>query len=98
MKKSMMIAAALAALVGAAGLALASDDDDKAKRLGVDVPPEQRMSIAQVTEKLTGQGYEVRKIESDDGVYEAYVIDQSGARLEVYVHPATGEILRQERK
>lgn len=95
--RKMLILTVVAALVGGAGLALASDDD-KAKRLGVDVPRDQWLSIAQVTERLAGQGYEVRKIEADDGVYEAYVIDQSGARLEVYLHPATGEVLRQERK
>lgn len=94
MKKLLIIPIA-AALVGAAGLAVASDDD-KGKRLGVNVPREQWMSIAQVSEQLANQGYKVRKIEADDGVYEVDVTDRNGVRLEVYVHPATGALLGRE--
>lgn len=91
----LLIASALAALTLGTGLAIASDDD-RAKRLGVEVPRAEWLSVAQITEKLAAQGYEVRKIEAEDGVYEVKAMDKNGARLEAYVHPATGEILRQE--
>ena len=38
----------------------------------------------QIRDKLTQQGYEVRKIELDDGLYEVYVI-KDGQRLELYL-------------
>ena len=38
----------------------------------------------EIRDKLTEQGYEVRKIEMDDGLYEVYVI-KDGQRLELYL-------------
>lgn len=38
----------------------------------------------QVRAMLTEQGYEVRKIDFEDGLYEAYAI-KDGKRMEVYV-------------
>lgn len=37
------------------------------------------MSIGSVTAKLEGQGYVVREIETDDGVYEVKALDKNGA-------------------
>jgi uncharacterized membrane protein YkoI len=36
----------------------------------------------------------VREIETDDGAYEVDVVDKDGVRMELHVHPATGELLR----
>jgi len=96
MSKTIVIPA-LAAMLATSSLAFASDDDN-ARRFGISVPRDQWLSIAQVAEKLAGQGYQVRQIEADDGVYEVYAIDGNGARFEAYVHPATGEVLRKEPK
>ena len=38
----------------------------------------------QIRDKLTSQGYEVRKIKSEDGQYEAYVM-KDGQRFELYL-------------
>jgi hypothetical protein len=38
----------------------------------------------QIQDKLTTQGYEVRKIQMEDGLYEVYVIKE-GQRLELYL-------------
>jgi hypothetical protein len=57
------------------------------------VPENQRLSIAQISEKFTAQGYTVRKVELDDGVYEVYAIDKNGMHLEAKVDPATGQII-----
>ena len=43
---------------------------------------------------LTEQGYEVRKIKMEDGMYEAYVI-KDGTRLELYMNPDL-EIVKQK--
>ena len=40
----------------------------------------------QIRTKLTEQGYEVRKIKMEDGLYEAYVI-KDGVRQELYLNP-----------
>ncbi|KGF68066.1 hypothetical protein LL06_18660 [Hoeflea sp. BAL378] len=85
--KTMLIAAALAALVAPA-TAFASSSSCP------DLPRDQWMSDAQITEKAKGLGYEVRSIKAEDGCLEAYAIDAKGKRVEVYFHPGTGEVLR----
>jgi len=49
------------------------------------------MTIGAVAAKLESQGYSVRAIELDDGVYEVKVVDRQGARLKANLNPATGE-------
>lgn len=39
---------------------------------------------AKVTEKLTAEGYEVRKIKSEDGMIEVYAL-KDGKKLELYL-------------
>jgi hypothetical protein len=41
---------------------------------------------AAVTEMLVAQGYEVRKLDMEDGMIEAYVL-KDGQRYEIYVGP-----------
>lgn len=41
--------------------------------------------VQEIRTKLTEQGYDVRKIKMDDGLYEAYVI-KDGQRLELYLN------------
>jgi hypothetical protein len=64
---------------------------DPAQRLNV--PRDQWLSPAQISEKLANQGYKVTEIESDDGAYEVDLVDKNGTRVEGHVHPATGELL-----
>lgn len=59
----------------------------------VNVPRDQWMSPAQVTEKLRAAGYKVLEVETDDGVYEVELVDGQGTRIDAHVHPKTGEIL-----
>ncbi|UWQ64016.1 PepSY domain-containing protein [Leisingera caerulea] len=40
---------------------------------------------AKIRELLTGQGYDVRKIETEDGLYEAYAL-KDGKKYEVYLN------------
>lgn len=73
LKKSFTLITAVAiSLYGVA--AFASEDD---LRLNSETK-------AEITEKLTQEGYEVRKIEAEDGYYEAYTI-KNGARYEIYL-------------
>lgn len=54
----------------------------------------QWMSIADLSTKLQSQGYTVEGIERDDGVWEVEMTDANGMRVEAYLHPATGEPIR----
>lgn len=59
----------------------------------VNVPRDQWMPIQQLNQTLTTQGYNVHEVESDDGVYEVEATGRDGKRVDMKVHPATGEIL-----
>lgn len=50
----------------------------------------------EITKSLQDQGYEVRKIEVEDGYLEAYAL-LNGERFEIYVNPKTGEIVKIEK-
>jgi hypothetical protein len=91
MRKFLLVPTLAFAMATAAGVAFASDDD-----LKIDVPGDQWLTIAQITEKFTSQGYHVREVKVEDGGYEIYAIDKDGKRLEAYVNPVTGEMLKSE--
>lgn len=52
--------------------------------LASDAPVDPKFE-AQIRETLTAQGYEVRKIEAEDGLYEAYAL-KDGKKMELYVN------------
>jgi len=76
-----LIALALAVSLG--GIAQASDYDkiDPAK-------------AEEIKAMLTEQGYDVRRVKSEDGMYEAYAM-KDGQRMEIYVSDDL-EIVRTE--
>ncbi|NBC95896.1 MAG: PepSY domain-containing protein [Deinococcus-Thermus bacterium] len=104
MMRTLLIAGGvgLMALAGvSAWPVLASDDartigDDDEAVAARSVPAEEWMPASAVARKLEGQGYTVREIERDAGAYEVEVTDADGMRMEAYLHPRTGEVLRQE--
>jgi len=69
-----IIATALAICAGT--IAAASDDENYTM-----LSAEKRAAIES---KLTGMGYDVRKIETEDGMYEAYAL-KDGERYEIYL-------------
>lgn len=77
----MTLAAALAALA-LAGTAQALERGDT---LGT--------TADSVRQALAEQGFDVRKVENDDGKLEAYAL-KDGKRLEIYVDPKTGAVTR----
>jgi hypothetical protein len=84
-----LLAPALALGLAAVSPAFADDDDNGRPN----VPREQWMSVDDVTQKLTSQGFQVRKIEADDGTYEFEGTNPDGVDVQARVHPGTGEIL-----
>jgi len=56
------------------------------------------LTAAQIIERLTAAGYRnIRDLEFDDGVWEADAINPAGVRVELWIDPVTGEVLREER-
>lgn len=87
---SIMIVTAAIATLGFTVPASASSDNCG------NVEPAKWMTIDQVRAKATEMGLDVRKVEIDDGCYEVYAIDGKGQRIEAYLHPATGEVVKQK--
>ena len=54
----------------------------------------QRRSNEEIKTMLEKQGYEVRSVGEEDGCVEAKGLDKDKNRVEVYVHPVTGEIVK----
>ena len=50
----------------------------------------------EITKSLEEQGYEIRKIETEDGYLEAYAL-LNGERFEIYVDPQNGKIVKIEK-
>ncbi|CCB65214.1 MULTISPECIES: PepSY domain-containing protein [unclassified Hyphomicrobium] len=73
------------------GLAASAQADDHKYRLNV--PADKWLSVSEVIQKLKSQGYQVTKIEADDGVYEFDATNAAGVRIEGHANPATGEVL-----
>lgn len=88
--RKFLIVPLLSIAAASAGVALADE------QFQIDAPRDQWLTIAQVVEKLTSQGYEVREVEMDDGVYEVEATTSDGRRIDAYVHPVTAEILKEE--
>lgn len=101
-RKPVFFAAGFALLAGAAGLAIADDsgrsNDDGghgySRSIDGAAAPVTWMPIGELAAKLETQGYTVREIERDDGVYEVEATDANGQRVEAYLDPATGEPIR----
>ena len=47
----------------------------------------------EITASLTTQGYEVRKVKTEDGLLEAYAL-KDGKLYEVYVDASTGKVVK----
>lgn len=89
-----IIALSAAGFLATASLpALASSDDVSCGNVSG-----QQMSVQNIAAKVSGMGYDVRKVERDDGCYEVYATDKNGARVELKLNPVTGEIVKTEKK
>jgi len=87
-----LLTLAVFGLTLAAGYSLASDRSTDGT-----APRDQWLPLDQIEQSLRSQGYEVHELEIDDGRYEVEAIDPDGRRVELYIDPLTGKILRTER-
>jgi len=94
MRKFIAITITITGLAAAAALpALASSS----KAACGNVASDSWMSVQEITAKVEALGYDVRKVERDDGCYEVKGVNDSGKRFEIYLHPSTGEVVKLER-
>jgi hypothetical protein len=78
-------------LVLAAGYSFASSE-----RTGAGVSQDQWLPMDQVAGQLLADGYRLYEIEIDDGRYEVEAVAPDGRRVEIYIHPLSGEFLKVE--
>ena len=81
------LACALAAAL--CGPAWADRDRDRCQA----GPEREWRPMAELVQRLSGEGWQLRKVEIDDGCYEVEAIDREGRYVEVYFHPKTLERL-----
>lgn len=89
MMKKILIIAAAAMTAALATPALSSGDDVKCIN-----STGQWMTEDAAKAKATELGYDVRRVKREDGCYELYAIDKKGARVEIYLNPSTGEVVK----
>ena len=76
----------LAALI-AAGLAAAPAS--ATGKMTCDAPKAEWKSMDTLQDKLTKEGWQLRKAKVDGGCYEVYGTDPDGNRVEAYFHPVS---------
>ncbi|NOZ65746.1 MAG: PepSY domain-containing protein [Alphaproteobacteria bacterium] len=60
-------------------------------------PKSQWMSKESVTKTLKEEGYEIRKVEVEDGCYEVYAM-KDGKKLEIFINPKNGNVVDTKQK
>lgn len=90
MRKSATFAA-LALTVTAMSMspALAGGDDARCA-----APGGRWIGNADVRDKVAAMGLNVRRVKTEGSCYEIYATDRNGARVELYVHPVTGNVVK----
>ncbi|MGE0628286.1 MAG: PepSY domain-containing protein [Hyphomicrobiaceae bacterium] len=97
MNRSLMYSIFAAAAV-AASPALADDGPARSQqRQGVENPVRKStdgwLSLDDVRSRLTAQGYRIREIELDDGLYEVEARNAEGRKVELKIDPRSGKIV-----
>lgn len=90
MRKVLLITAAITTLAIASPV-MASGDDVNCKN-----PTDKWLAKEEIKSKAEEQGYDVRRIKREDGCYEVYAINNKDERVEIYMNPATAEIVKIE--
>lgn len=91
MQKAHAILLPVAAILFGFSVSAYADDHYKQR---LNIPTDKWLPVSEVLQKLKAQGYNVTKIEADDGVYEFDATNSDGVIIEGHANPATGEVLR----
>ena len=102
MTRTVLFTAALASAVGLfaigaqaqQGQGLGLNQGSGAGQVQAQVQTQSRiMTIAEIATRLEAQGYAVREIELERGVYEVEMTDSNGMRVKAYLDAVTGSVL-----
>lgn len=97
MIRTILFTTSLAAAAGLFALGAEAQDQQQARIQGGAQTQVQAqagiMSIAEVATRLEEQGYLLREIELERGIYEVEMTDANGMRVEAYLDAVTGEVL-----
>ena len=92
-KTTVLLSLVMAGGLLAAGAMLAPSFADDRRSPAVEA---QWLPLAKLIERLEAKGYrDIEKIERERGRYEVRATDRQGARVKLYLHPQTGELLDQ---
>lgn len=67
-------------------------------KMTCDAPQKSWKSMDALQQRLTRQGWQVRKAKVDGGCYEVYGTDPQGRRVEAYFHPVSFKLLLSSRR
>ena len=83
-----LFAVAITALLGVLSSPAHASDDM------CNVPKADWKTKEALTEKLTAEGWDVRKVKTEDGCFEVYAIDANGKKVEAYFNPNTFDAVK----
>ncbi len=89
--KTVLFSLAIALGVSAALPAMAEDDDKRASC--AEVAKDKWMTEDAIKAKAQELGYTVANLKTEDGCYEVYATDKDGKKMEVFMHPGTGDVV-----
>ena len=90
MRKMLPLAALVVAVVGAAP---AFAEKEGAGANCGNAPRADWLSEEAIKAKAVALGYDVRSVKAEDGCYELKAVDKTNAKVELYLHPVTGEVV-----
>ena len=61
-----------------------------------DVPQDKWRPVEALQAELTAKGWEVSNIKTEDGCYEVYAKDETGKRVELFLDPASFEVVGED--
>ena len=74
-------------------LALASSANATGRLTGETIAQDAWLSKADLTQRLSQKGWEIRFVKEDGGCWEVYGQTPEGQRVEAYFHPSSGKKL-----
>ncbi|MFC4259724.1 PepSY domain-containing protein [Marinobacter lacisalsi] len=61
------------------------------------VPASEWQDQAKVEAMLKERGWDVKRLKTEDGCYEAYALDADGQRIEAYIDPRSLDVVKVKR-
>lgn len=81
-----LVTLSAAALIAVSALSPAFADEAKCNQ-----PEASWQPVEALKTKLTGEGWTIKNVKTDEGCYEVYATDKDGKKVEVYFDPVTFE-------